>query len=132
VKLKMWRRIFDLLDEAERASWDILEGCLEPLIELDDRGAELVVTADLPCVNSKDDIQLNVTEESIEIRANMHTRLKWERWGVGQSHGEFNSYRKSILLPSRVVPDKATAQFRKGVLTVRLPKAQKRVTIRVD
>jgi HSP20 family protein len=130
--MEMWRRIFELMDEAEKASWDMLEGCLEPLIELDDRGTDLVVTADLPCVSSKDDIQLNVTEESIEIRAAMHRQLKWERWGSAQSHGEFNSYRKSILLPSRVVPDKATAQFRKGVLTVRLPKVEKRVSIRID
>jgi len=138
----MWRRrkLSDWIDEFfEQAyselmspSWDAIKRCLVPLINIEDKEDEIVVTADLPCVESKEDIDLNVTEDNLEIIAKMKEAIRWERWGTSQRHLEFQTFRKSIRLPEKVNSEGSRAVFRNGVLKVSLPKVRKRFTIKIQ
>ncbi|MCP8321354.1 MAG: Hsp20/alpha crystallin family protein [archaeon] len=98
--------IFEEFEELMRPSWDAAEKCLEPLVNIEDRYDEIVVTVDLPCVESSEDIDLNVTEDILEIIARMKEAIRWERWGTSQRHLEFKTFRKSIRLPEKVNPEK--------------------------
>lgn len=119
-------------EELTRPSWSAPDRCLEPLIEIQDRENEVIVTVDLPYVEKKEDISLNVTEDSLEIKAEMRCGLRWERWGTTQKEIEFKSFRKVIRLPEKVDPSGATAVFRRGILRVNLPKARRGYRIRVE
>ncbi|MCP8310398.1 MAG: hypothetical protein L6N94_02760, partial [Candidatus Methylarchaceae archaeon HK01M] len=55
--------------ELMRPSWDAVEKYLEPLVNIEDKEDEIVVTADLPYVEDKNDISIDVAEDSLEIRA---------------------------------------------------------------
>lgn len=124
---------FQKLEEGFFApSWDATRSCLEPLVEIQDREDEVVVTIDLPCVASKDDIEANVTEDTLEVIAKLKSAVKWEHWGASQRRFEFRSFRKLIRLPDKVSPKEAKATFKAGVLRIILPKAKKRFTIRVE
>lgn len=138
----MWRRrrLSDWIDEFfEQAfsesispSWDAIEKCLVPLINIEDKEDEIVVTVDLPCVESKDDIDLNVTEDNLEIIAKIKEAIRWERWGTSQRHLEFQTFRRRIRFPEKVDPENSRAIFRNGILKVSLPKVRKKFRIKIQ
>ncbi|MEM3437867.1 MAG: Hsp20/alpha crystallin family protein [Nitrososphaerales archaeon] len=123
--------IFEEFEALMRPSWDATEKCLVPLVNIEDRDNEIVVMVDLPCVERKEDIDLNVTEDYLEIVAKMRESIKWERWGTSQRYLEFKTFRKSIRLPEKVDPEGARATFKNGILKVLLPKVRKRYTIKI-
>lgn len=139
----MWRRwrtflervdeLFERLEEELfRPSWDAETQCLEPLVDVEERDDCVVVTADLPYVERKEDIRLDVTEDTLTIEATMVRGFRLERWGTIQRNVEFKGFRKLIKLPAPVDPEGARATFRRGMLTVTLPKKVRRYTIRVE
>lgn len=119
-------------EELARPSWSAEDRCLEPLVDVMEREDEIIVTIDLPCIDSKEDISLNVTEDSVYLEARFRKSLMWEIWGTIQKRIEFKSFKKRIRLPSKVKPDEAKASFHSGVLKVILPKAVKKVKIKVE
>lgn len=137
----MWRsrrisnwidEVFSDLDEEFRPLWNESERCLEPLVDISTTEDEVILTVDLPCVTSKDDISLNVSEESLEVKAIMHRTLKWEKWGTVQKDIGFNSFRKILRLPEKVDPAKANAKFSSGILTVTLPRVRKKFNVKIE
>ena len=132
----LWSWIEDLLAEVEgailRPSWSSADRCLEPLIEIDNRENEIIVTVDLPCVDKKEDISLEVSEDTLEIRAALKKAIRWERWGAVQKNIEFTAFKKVITLPEKVKPEEATAVFKRGVLRVRLPKVRRKFTLKIS
>ncbi|MFB6216855.1 MAG: Hsp20/alpha crystallin family protein, partial [Candidatus Aenigmatarchaeota archaeon] len=107
----------------EDPSWDIDRKCLDPLVQIRENEDEIIVTADLPCVE-KDDIDVSVEEGSLKIKAQTKEDLQFEKWGGVHRRVKFNSFRKNIKLPSQVDPKEAEAKFVDGVLEVRLKKKE--------
>jgi len=118
--------------ELTSPSWDAVRKCLVPLINVEDKEDEIVVTVDLPCIESKEDIDLNVTEDKLEITAKMKEAIRWERWGTSQRHLEFQTFRRLIKLPEKVDPENSKAVFRNGILKVSLPKVRKKFAIKIQ
>ncbi|MDF2956149.1 Hsp20/alpha crystallin family protein [Candidatus Alkanophaga liquidiphilum] len=107
------------------------DGCLEPLYEMENRENEIVVTIDLPYVR-KDDIKVYVTENMLEVSAEMRSAVSWERWGSIQRRITFSRFKKQIHLPEKVNPDEVSATFKNGVLRITLPKVRRHVPIKVE
>jgi HSP20 family protein len=96
----------------------------QPLIDIADSGKEYVVKAELPGIK-KDDISIEVTENGIEISGETKTEEKEEDKEKGYLRRErrYAKFYRSLPLPENVLTDKAEAEMKDGVLTVRLPKA---------
>ncbi|MDI3497444.1 archaeal heat shock protein Hsp20 [Archaeoglobus sp.] len=76
-----------------------------PLVDVIETDNEIQIIAEMPGVN-KDDIELNATETTLEIRA----------------EGENRKYYETVELPAEVDPDSAKARYNNGVLEVILKK----------
>ncbi len=133
------RRSVDWVDEAInefeeefKPLWRASESCLEPLVDISMTNDDVIVTVDLPCVAKKDNISLSFVDDSLEIKAALHQNFRWERWGTSQRHIEFSSFKTIVHLPVKVNPQKAKAKFTGGILTVILPRAQKRIGLKID
>jgi HSP20 family protein len=113
-----------------KATWGH-NGFLEPLYELEDENDAFSVTFDLPRV-SKENVEINTTEDTVEVLAKMSNAVCWERWGVVQKKITFQSFRKQIRLPEPVDPEKAHATFKNGILRITLPKIRRKVPITVE
>ncbi|MCX8205142.1 MAG: Hsp20/alpha crystallin family protein [Candidatus Nezhaarchaeota archaeon] len=124
--------LFDRIEELFRPSWDLERCYLEPLIDVEEREDYVVVTADLPCVERKEDIRLDVTEDSLVLEAYMARGFRLDRWGTVQREVEFKSFKKVVRLPAKVDPEGARATFKNGILRVLLPKKVERYVIRVE
>ncbi|MEA1924361.1 MAG: Hsp20/alpha crystallin family protein [Candidatus Altiarchaeota archaeon] len=100
--------------------WD-LNGFLEPLVHLEEKWDELIVTANLPFVK-KEDIEVNVTEDVLEMKAQMEREYCFRKWGTLQKGVSFSSFKKTIRLPSLVDVEKTSSSFNRGFLEIHLPK----------
>lgn len=115
-------RIMDEMYEGmERPMWDYNSKCLEPLVSIREFEDQIIVTIDLPCVN-KDDIKIYATEDTLTVEAKLKEEYRIERLGVIRREASFRYFKKVIGLPSPVIPEKARARFKAGVLEVTLPK----------
>lgn len=96
----------------------------QPLIDLADNGKEYLVKAELPGIN-KDDLSIEVTENGIEISGETKTEEKEEDKERGYLRRErrYAKFYRSLPLPENVLTDKAEAELKDGILTVKLPKA---------
>jgi len=96
----------------------------QPLVDLADNGKEYVVKAELPGIK-KEDLKIEITENSIEISGEMKTEQNEEDKDKGYLRRErrYASFFRSLPLPDAVLTDKAEAELKDGVLTVKLPKS---------
>ncbi len=115
-----------------RPDWDVETCCIEPLVHVENTPESVIVTADLPFVESKEDININATEDMLELLAEMKKEVRFERWGTIQRETTFRRYHKLISLPEKVLPQEAKAIFKQGILKIILPKKFKTTPIKVE
>jgi len=94
----------------------------QPLIDLADNGKEYVMKAEVPGIK-KEDLRIEITENGIEISGETKTEQKEEDKGYLRRERRYASFFRSLPLPEAVLTDKAEAELKDGVLTVKLPKA---------
>jgi HSP20 family molecular chaperone IbpA len=95
----------------------------QPRVDVLDLGDGLQVVADMPGVR-KEDIEINVTPERVEISAESSTETERKDEDYTYRERGYASYRRMLDLPADVLPDKAEASFKNGVLEVTLPKKE--------
>lgn len=96
-------------------------------IDLSETDGELIAKADLPGF-SKEEIKLKVTESTIEISAEKKREVVQKGKNVFRQERSYGSTRRVVGLPYIVKPDETKAKFENGVLTVTMPKAEKKRT----
>lgn len=94
-----------------------------PAVDLVDKGGEFVVTAELPGV-AKENLDIEVSEDGAEIRARTETERKEEDKGYYLHERTQDSWYRRVPFPAEVVADRAEAELKDGVLTLRVPKLQ--------
>lgn len=93
-----------------------------PAVDILESENELVVKADLPDVNEKD-IDVQVERQTLTIRGERKFQ-KEENAGFHRIERSYGSFLRSFAVPSTVDTEKVAAEYRNGVLTVRLPKKE--------
>lgn len=105
----------------------------EPLTDIIENEKEIKIIAEIPGVE-KSDIKINATQDSIEISA--ETKKEEEEKGKGYARRErrYTKFYRSFTLPKPVIPEKAKASYKNGVLEITIPKAEeeKKTTIKIE
>lgn len=86
---------------------------------------DIVVKADLPGVK-KEDIVIDLTEDSLEIMAIFEDESEFKGNNFIKKERKYGEAKRSVSLPQMVKIEEATAKFDNGVLTVIIPKEEKR------
>jgi HSP20 family protein len=94
---------------------------------------ELVVQAALPGVKPED-VEITIENGTLTISGETRSETKEEKDQVLLQEIRRGSFVRSVTLPSGLEPDKATASFDNGVLSLRIPRAEqvKPRTIRIS
>lgn len=130
-----WRELSDLREEMMRNWLGRWFGPLEagPRIDLYQTDSEVVVTAELPGLVSKDDVEITATENSLTVRGEVKRAQEAAQQDYFRSERFYGTFARTIGLPAEVEPEKATASYKNGILEIRIPKAarqrQKRIQI---
>lgn len=95
----------------------------QPAVDIYEEGNQWVVKADIPGVEPSD-IDLQVTDDGLKIAAETVYEDETREKGYYRSERRFGAFRRFIPLPAEVDPEQVHANFRNGVLEVRLPKSE--------
>ena len=94
---------------------------LSPSVDIFEEGNDLVLKAELPGM-TKDDVKVTITENLITLTGEKKHEEKVEKEDYQWSECSYGSFTRSFRLPDNVNIDEAKAEFKDGVLKVRLPK----------
>lgn len=92
-------------------------------VDVFENAKEIVVKAPVAGVDG-DDIDITVTDEMVIIRGE---RKEVKEVDNGSYHAQecyWGSFSRTISLPQKGLADEAKASFAKGILTIRIPKAE--------
>jgi HSP20 family protein len=80
----------------------------------------------------KEDIQIDVTEDTLTIRGEKKTDKEHKgKDGYKRREQSYGAFSRSFTLPSQVKPGEAKASYNNGVLKIRLPKVKETQVQRV-
>jgi HSP20 family protein len=94
-----------------------------PLVDMVDRGDRYNLRLEVPGID-KDNIQLNATEDAIEISGEQSEEESNEDKGHNYIYNErsYKSFYRSIPIPEEILPSKITAKMNNGILQIEIPK----------
>lgn len=92
-----------------------------PRVDMSEDAESLKVRAELPGM-TKDDIELYADEEGLTIKGQKQHEETTEDEGFYRRERSYGYFQRTVPFPVGVDTDNANAEFRDGVLNVRLPK----------
>lgn len=122
-------RINRLFDEtftrgSELLPWGRERGALwQPAVDIFERENEIVVRANVPGVEQKD-LDVRVDKEKVMIRGETREEKEETRGSYYRRERYYGAFNRVIPLDTPVVPEKAKASFKNGVLEIVLPKEE--------
>lgn len=124
-----WEALRDLRQEVEQilGGGDAVRGwgpgAAFPPINLYDAGDRYVLTAELPGL-TPEELDLSILGETLTLRGDRKRPAGIGEESYRRRERGFGRWARSVSLPERVDPDRVTAEFARGVLTVVVPKAE--------
>jgi HSP20 family protein len=91
--------------------------------ELSEADDEVQVKVELPGMDEKD-IQVTIDENLLTIRGERKEQKETKKRNYHVSEMSYGGYSRTIPLPAEVDAGKAQARFKRGVLTLNLPKTE--------
>jgi HSP20 family protein len=77
---------------------------------------------------SPDDLDINATTDSVTIRGRRHREKEVRDEDYFYRECYWGRFSRSVILPQEVDPDSASVEFKNGILTIRLPKLNRKKT----
>jgi len=94
-----------------------------PALDVYEDKDNFVLKAEMPGMR-KEDIDISLHEGVVTISGERKEETKKEDSDVYRSERFFGRFQRSFALPTSVNPDKVAANYKDGILTVTLPKAE--------
>jgi HSP20 family protein len=121
---EMFEHLFEMTERESRGHEVALrEVWRRPLIDLEDKGDKLVLTAEFPGVD-KEDIKIEVEPFSVTISAEKKKGVEEKKKDYYYCERSYTGYKRSIALPTEINPDDVEAEYKNGVLTITMKKVQ--------
>jgi HSP20 family protein len=102
-----------------------------PPVDLVEAEDHFVLKADLPGL-TQDDVSIEVQDGTLSISGERKAEHEQRERGWYRIERSFGSFSRSLTLPEGVDPDGIQAEFRDGVLEVRIPKPEERKPRRIE
>ncbi len=122
-------RVFDTFLTEPFTGWSLTQGDTEqpvrflPKLEVSETPKELLVKAELPGVDPAH-VDVSLSEGILTIRGEKQAERTEEQKGFYHSERSYGSFMRQVQLPNTIDSDAVNAEFKNGLLTVRLGKAR--------
>lgn len=94
-----------------------------PSLDIFEENNDVVVKAELPGIK-KEDIDVNVTDNTLTISGEKKHEEKVEKNNYYRVERSYGSFTRSVTLPTEVQTDKVKASFKDGILEIRAPRTE--------
>ncbi len=101
----------------------LLNGNWMPAVDVAEEDNEYVVKIELPGVN-KDDVKITLESNILTIRGEKKAEKETKEKNYHRMERSYGSFQRSFTLPTTVKNDKIDAEYRDGILSITLPKAE--------
>lgn len=106
-----------------------------PALDIDESEGAIVVRAEIPGVDPEG-IEVSIHDDVLVLSGDKKEENEERGDGFYHTERRFGSFRRSVVLPASVDPEKINAEYEHGVLVVRLEKAEedapKRIPVSVS
>lgn len=109
----------------DRSNSESPKGSWHPAVDMFEKEDKLVIKAELPGLN-KDDVSLDLKDGVLTLKGERKIENEVEEGGYYRCEMSYGKFMRSFSLPTDVDPDKITAGFQNGVLTIEVPKTEDR------
>lgn len=92
-----------------------------PRVDVTESDKEIKVSAELPGLDEKD-VDVSVTKKAVTIKGEKKEESEEKSEGYYRAERTYGSFQRTIPLTCEIDTEKVEAGFKKGVLTVTLPK----------
>ncbi len=93
-----------------------------PAVEMHDDPETITLKLELPGLNPND-LDIQATAEAVSISGERRFEKRSEDRGVTRTEFRYGRFQRVIPLPNRIKHDQAKAEYKDGILTLTLPKA---------
>src|SRR5262249_35186314 len=117
-------------DEMDRHFWSRIWGSGDPTsanmsmwnppIDVRERDGNIEVCAELPGIN-KEDVRVEATDEGLVIEGEKKQEIEKNEGGYHRTERSYGRFYRLVPLPEGANADQAKAEFRNGILQVRVP-----------
>jgi len=112
----------------DRTFWGLGQGHVRQYnltfpVDLSETEDQVTVKAMLPGVRPED-VEISVNDGILIVKGHARNEEKTEGENYYRQEIRYGAFSRSIPLPSRVNHEQADAEFKDGILTVKLPKAE--------
>lgn len=109
------------MESIDKPSWHSRSSTIEPLTNVVVEAEEVIVTADIPCVDASRIRVHFIGEGTLEITAHLRRKFRFEDFRVSHRRGEFGRYHVMVEIPVPV-ERRLALRCERGLLEVRLPR----------
>ena len=121
--------LFDLPFLSNFNRQDLFSGW-SPALDLYQNNDNLIAVVELPGMR-KEDIEISIHDGTLTV-SGQRERSSANGEKAERTERYVESFRRSITLPARVDPNKVSATYRDGILTITLPKAEEAKPKRIE
>lgn len=96
-------------------------GAYNPRNDMTEDDKEFIISAELPGMSDKD-IEVPLARDAVTITGEKKAEKEERKGNRYYSERSFGSFTRTIPIPRAINADKVQAEFKKGILTIRMPK----------
>jgi HSP20 family protein len=108
--------------DGEESAW--IRGVWAPSVDIYESEDAFVLKAELPGF-TKDDVQIELHNNRLTVRGERKQETEAKEEQYHRRERAYGRFERSFMLPTMIDADKVTANFKNGVLELRLPKSEK-------
>lgn len=94
-----------------------------PSAEIEETRDAVHLKVEVPGVDAED-LDVQVSPEAVSISGERKSEIKTEERGITRTEFRYGRFQRVIPLPTRVQHDQVQAEYKDGILKLRLPKAE--------
>jgi len=96
----------------------------DPRIDVYQTDNEVRISAELPGIESKEDVEITVEDETVHISGEFRRHQENREENYYHSERYFGRFARTVALPVEVKKEEAKARYENGILTITIPKAE--------
>ena len=108
----------------DRRGWEV-----SPKFDVSETNEEVCVTAELPGVDEKD-VEVILDDNVLTVKGEKKEEREEKNRNSYMSERVYGQFQRTLPLPEGIDPDRVKAQFKKGVMTIHIPKKEEAVSNR--
>jgi len=97
-----------------------------PRIDISEEENQIIVTAEIPGVN-KEDLKLTLQDNILTIEGEKKNEIVLDDNNCYRKERKFGAFKRTFTLPFKVETEKVNADFKNGILSIKLDKVQPQV-----